>query len=419
MNKRKLPDAEDSNDEPGNQPSTQSTAASPTSSPPVSATSAPTKKAKSAKPTSLPEESKLTKPSKSTSAVWKVFGLLPSVPDWAFCRKCKNWKRYANGGTDNLKSHMQKCGLDSPSPQQAQITKFTGLTSESKQKVLEKTMAEAFMFSNLPFSLNESPSFQRFIHALNPSFKIPQATHTTTLVDAAFEEKATKIAAAIKQAESVALTTDAATTVAGTSMNAVTCHWIDSEWELKSATIALKELDESHTGVYLSSVVQEDAKRFLIKDTAIAVTTDGASNALACAKDLKDSEVVDETVRCICHLLHLAVTASLDIADVSDLLSTCKSLVTKIKKSNILSQALRERQQVALAHCRELKQNPERQEAEQQRQLDQKIAELALDLGELDVRGDDRMVIDAEGKIHIDAGKNSGMLFIFLFCPVG
>ncbi len=347
-------------------------------------------------------------PSVKTSPVWDSFGLHDSYPDWAFCRTCQKWFSY-HGTTSNLLHHLEHtCIAPDASQQKLPFTR----TKKSPAEEKEAALTDLVVAANLPFSLVDHKEFRRLFKLVDPSFEVPHKTKMTTLVKKAAKEKAEKIATALKAATAIALTTDTATTITQTSMNAVTAHWITDGWDLRSAVIALRELAGSHTGAYLSSVVQEDAKSWGISESTIAITTDGAANALLAAKNLRDADVVDEMVRCWCHLLHLAVTYALEIPEVSGIVDTCKRLVTKFKKSNQLSETLLQLQRLRAAAGPQLNIAGAAQAAG----VDDAEGDEAGEVRELDIpAGDERPEVNEQGETQLQEDESEDGTYLLVY----
>ncbi|KAI2645166.1 Zinc finger BED domain-containing protein 4 [Labeo rohita] len=78
-----------------------------------------------------------------------------------------------------------------------------------------------------PFSVAENLGFRRLIHTLEPKYAIPSRAHFThTVVPSLYKECKVNIVQALKEAETIAITTDGAN-IAEVLQEAVT------EWDLK------------------------------------------------------------------------------------------------------------------------------------------------------------------------------------------
>lgn len=88
-----------------------------------------------------------------------------------------------------------------------------------------------------PLSISDSPSFRRLCAVLNKSIVIPGRTKMSELVEQRYYELKEHVKSELKQAESVNITTDTATTIAQHALQAVTVHYIDSSWRMRSALL--------------------------------------------------------------------------------------------------------------------------------------------------------------------------------------
>src|SRR5262245_38321510 len=99
-------------------------------------------------------------------------------------------------------------------------------------------------------------------------------------------------------------------------------------------------LAESHTGIYLKEVLKEVADRWAINGKLVCATTDAAANIVKAIRECKDADIIDESHRCCCHTIHLAVTHALEVGDVKDLLKLVKDIVTLFRRSHNLAVGL-------------------------------------------------------------------------------
>lgn len=208
----------------------------------------PPKKAKDSKsskekPTICPPFEELYKPKRAKNQeVWAVFGLHKKYDEWAFCTGCQNWFAYASSPTP-LAQHMKIC------PKATLILEKL-ISSQAKKKPKPPTaffqrhtlsqddkLVALFTMCGLPFNVVDKPEFRAFVAGLNPNYKLPGRTAASALVDKAYDAKRESLLQELKNAESVCVTTDSATTVSQDSLQAVTCHWITRSWAMRSAVL--------------------------------------------------------------------------------------------------------------------------------------------------------------------------------------
>jgi CheY-like chemotaxis protein len=166
--------------------------------------------------------------------------------------------------------------------------------------------------ANLPFDHGENVEVAEFMNTLNPKYRPPQRTKSTELVAEEARRLRTTAKNALAEASSVAITTDAATTVAQASIQAVTAHFITANWKLVSLVLDMDEMDTSHTAEHLQALLQRTFSTWEIADKVSAATTDNAANILACCNRMVADDIIEEDVRCFCHTLMLAVRHGVD-----------------------------------------------------------------------------------------------------------
>ena len=139
-------------------------------------------------------------------------------------------------------------------------------------------------------------------------------------------------------------------------MHALTLHWICKRWSLHSVVAGVELLDESHTAKFLKQTLQETLERWNLGDKVFAVITDGAANMLASVELAKDDDLVEESMRCVCHTMQCMVTKALEEKACDSLLNKCRKLVTSIRSSQNMMDDLKKRKAGILE---ELKADPQ------------------------------------------------------------
>jgi hypothetical protein len=186
----------------------------------------------------------------------------------------------------------------------------------------------------------DDEDFRDFLRDLSSDFVPPRRTKLSELVDDMFTKIEGGVFQSLKEAEFVSLTTDSATTVAADSMNAVTAHFITRDWQMLSFLLALGQIDGSHTGEMLKSVVDEVVERWRCFGKIFGIATDGAANILKAVRELHQDDVIEEGQRCVCHNMHLVVTDALDDEEVRPLVIKARAIAHLFKNSQIFRDAL-------------------------------------------------------------------------------
>ena len=116
---------------------------------------------------------------------------------------------------------------------------------------------------------------------------------------------------------------------------AVTSHSINSEWELKQRTLAVKHLKERHSASYLASELTSVLEEKNIKD--VIVTTDNGANIKAAVK-------LNNWPRfpCFAHTINLAVQSGLETSEIQPTMEKAKTIVRHFKHSSVAYCKLKE-----------------------------------------------------------------------------
>jgi len=188
--------------------------------------------------------------------------------------------------TSNLIRHKEKCSGEPRKAVKAKQGPIDKFTVKAPQIVIVKLLTKLIVNKNLPIDIAEDKDFIEFVSALNPSILIPCKTVMTEKIDHLYNAVVFESKLLLKQASSVALTTDLATTIGTESMIAITAHFIDKNWKMVSLCISLGHVTERHTADSISSLVEVATTQWSLN--AVALTTDSASNMLGAADNLKE-----------------------------------------------------------------------------------------------------------------------------------
>ena len=121
------------------------------------------------------------------------------------------------------------------------------------QKQLDDQLAKMIARDFQPYTIVEDAGFRAFTKLLNPSYTLPsRKTLSNKIVPDLYQTIFEKVQDSVDQAESVCLTTDCWTSRTSTSFMAVTCHFVNEEFELVSYLLDCILLEDRHTGDYLA-----------------------------------------------------------------------------------------------------------------------------------------------------------------------
>jgi hypothetical protein len=235
---------------------------------------------------------------KQKSYAWKYFELEENESKKVtICQICKAKLAY-HGGTSAMINHIKskhpstKISEGKPNSQVGELcTEKTMKDSWSKPvissaKAEEITMKLALMcaLDMRPLSIVEGTGFQNFVHALNPAYKIPCRKTISKYLTKIYEDGKNDLTQQLKD-NSIALTTDLWTSVSHQGYISLTSHYIDTNWNIQSNSLATKLIEEKHTGKNIAAAITNILDKFSITDPS-CVTTDNAANMEVAAREL-------------------------------------------------------------------------------------------------------------------------------------
>lgn len=119
-----------------------------------------------------------------------------------------------------------------------------------------------------PFSIVEDRGFRAHTQALDPSYVLPsRSTISKQLLPNLFEKVKADLLEQIKAAPAVCLTTDCWTSNTTTSYMSVTCHYIGSDFKLKSNLLDCFVVTEQHTSENVAPVAAVSCSGIATSDT--------------------------------------------------------------------------------------------------------------------------------------------------------
>jgi len=115
---------------------------------------------------------------------------------------------------------------------------------------------------------------------------------------------------------------------------ALTCHFINSKWEMKNYTLSVEQLPvgESHDNVLLRDTIKRICREYDIKHAGMLVHDQGANIILAGTKMVENSEI-EASGNCFSHTLHLVVDSSLE--KIANLEKKASNLASKFSYAHV------------------------------------------------------------------------------------
>ncbi|XP_017836262.1 zinc finger BED domain-containing protein 1-like [Drosophila busckii] len=193
-----------------------------------------------------------------------------------------------------------------------------------------------------PFSVVEDSGFKDLITKLDPRYKLPSPAHLRNVVlPAQYEELRKKVKMDLSDVDDLAITADCWTSRANDGYLTVTCHFINTNFDMKCAVLSTKKLltATNHTAANIAESLSSVFECWDIrKKVRIIVTDNDASMKKAC-------ELLEiKHLPCVAHTLNLLVQELLKADSLIPLMSKCKKIVAFFKSSTIATEKLKEAQ---------------------------------------------------------------------------
>lgn len=311
---------------------------------------------------------------KKSSDIWNHFSVINC--EKAKCSYCSNPISYKGGSTTNLSKHLKRKhivqyearkiqrieeNVDDPSelneerPSQPQLficqtqsssssninTKkrhplqtredsfITKPISINKQKILDEQLGVMISKEFQPFSLVENEELKKFVHLLNPAYKLPsRKTVSKSLLPQLLEKTKVRVKNNLINAQFIAFTTDGWTSINNDSFVAMTVHFIDTTvCVLKSFLLGCFSFEKSHSSDNLSAFLNNCFREWNISDKIKVAVTDNGANMTAAINMNKSWRHIP----CLAHTIHLIAQSELD--EINHVHKKVKKVVEFFKRS--------------------------------------------------------------------------------------
>ncbi|XP_072392289.1 zinc finger BED domain-containing protein 4-like [Diabrotica undecimpunctata] len=310
-----------------------------------------------------------------TSEIWNFFTPIENGGYFATCNICKkklsfkstnsNLKKHISSlhPTVNLNYHTTKTqdgssfdniSVSTDLPSTSKMTAVPPSTSKGlsqmkistmipkklslpTKKLIDQKLLQLFTLDLQPFSVVEDKGFREFVKILNPSYQLPdRKVISKTLLPALYEECRNKCIQIIRNAKTVCLTTDNWSSVNTESYMAVTAHFLDENFQLKSILLECSTMPGHHTSINLSQNILKICNEWNIIDKILLVVSDNAPSIVGAIK----KELQWKHFGCFAHTLNLVVKHSIAFPEVDNIIQKIKSIVGHFKRSCLSNEKL-------------------------------------------------------------------------------
>lgn len=194
-----------------------------------------------------------------------------------------------------------------------------------RKKCMDNALLNMIVTDFQPFKIVEEKGFKQFVNLLNPNYCLAtRQAISKTLVPLEYHKCVGEVEDLItNEADNVCPTTDCWTSRCNESYIAVTAHFVNKDFILKSVLLENSELSERHTTVNLSDEIRSIITKWKLEAKIVLVVSDNASNIKNAIHTLHLRHL-----GCFAHTINLVVEESLKCE--SDLINKVKTIVTEI-----------------------------------------------------------------------------------------
>lgn len=275
------------------------------------------------------------------------------------CNICGLEAKHNKKTTTNLQSHVNKNHKDlwikaletnedisvddNQSSYQTKLTSImpTRFTNEQFEELLLKWIIS----DSQSFATVANPHLQRLLNFVHQRpLQLMSADTVSRRIQNLYSVMRSKIVDAIQSNQSkFSFSTDMWTSPAGVSFMAITLHFIDDKWNIKSILLDFVSFSGSHSGINLANKFSEIVDSFVQdKSKILAICTDNASNNDTFVDQLIKREYLSSPeghIRCFAHILHLAAQDALN--EIVTSICYLREAIKFVRSSNISMETLR------------------------------------------------------------------------------
>jgi hypothetical protein len=176
-----------------------------------------------------------------------------------------------------------------------------------KKNRLDEKFVGIIIKDNQPLSIRNDEGLQEFVKELNPSYELPSDKKIKKLLIKSYNYCKQKIVHLFeKNIISCSLTLDLWTSRSRAGYLGVTCSFVDAQFELHEATLAIKYLKYPHTSKSIIECLNQIIQEWNLDEKVFTITTDNGRNMVKAGELLN----IDKSIirfPCAAHTLQLVV----------------------------------------------------------------------------------------------------------------
>ncbi|XP_022031557.1 zinc finger BED domain-containing protein RICESLEEPER 1-like [Helianthus annuus] len=291
---------------------------------------------------------------KKTSTAWVHFCTITNADQNEVhqCIHCgEKFNKFKDGTTTPLNRHIKKyCPkVKAASKGQMKLNISSGKASGSSSIVknwkfsnvrMREVISHMIMVHGLPFNFVEYELFNVMMKEANPEFeKISRASVRQDCVSS-YKLGKKRIQKMLNTVNRVSITTDMWTSVQNIHYMVVTCHFVDSDFDIHKCILSFVDVPPPYSGVHIYDCLFKCLKDWNIEMKVATLTVDNAKTNDVVARKLMDNLNLQKKlpldgklfhVRCCAHILNLLVQDGL--SEIQDIIHNVRESVKHVGAS--------------------------------------------------------------------------------------
>lgn len=256
------------------------------------------------------------------------------------CNHCRTFKAYRRSGSTHIAHHLntkhrlqQHPSTIAPQsvlelqqnavsrPHNHQLSDIDNLQLQKAE--FERILVSWVTCSHIPFTVVESPYFQRLLTMLSERSPLLLQTSHNSLKASVMKDFARRRALVKswihrRKSTKIHLSFDLWSSPNGYGMLAIVAHFVSDRYTLEAPLLSLRSLDGPHSGANQAGAIQSTMKIYNLHESAIGCfVLDNAYNNDTCIRQLgikfgwSPNEATQRRLRCFGHIINLAAQAYL------------------------------------------------------------------------------------------------------------
>src|SRR6266498_1129170 len=217
-----------------------------------------------------------------------------------------------DGSTGNFIHHLAKhritrdTELSKDNVENIEKARYS-ITNPVRKNRLDKKFVGIIVKDNQPLSIRDDEGFREFVEDLDPYYELPSDKKVKELLAKGYNYCKQEIVCLFEQGvTSCSLTLDLWTSRSRAGYLGVTCSFVNAQFELHEAILAIQYLKYPHTSETIVECLNQIIHEWNLDGKVFTITTDNRSNMVKVGKLLKNYNNITR-FPCTAHTLQLVV----------------------------------------------------------------------------------------------------------------